>query len=78
MTESEAEGVITSQVNSKVEQKANEITSSIAQVYEKKEDAEAKALAAQSYTDSKISQTSSSIRTEVNAYTDNKIKNLSK
>ena len=76
ITESEAEGVITSQVNSKVEQKANEITTSIAQIYETKEDANSKALAAQSYTDSKITQTSSSIRTEVNAYTDSSIRNL--
>ena len=76
ITESEAEGVISSQVNSKVEQKANEITSSISQIYETKADANQKLSDAQSYANSQISQKAGEITSTVKAYTDDTISNL--
>jgi hypothetical protein len=76
MTESEADGIITSRVNSKVEQKANEITTTVAQFYETKEDASRKLSDAQSYARSQISQKAGEITTTVKAYTDDSISNL--
>lgn len=76
MTESEADGIITSRVNSKVEQKANEITTTVAQLYETKEDANRKLSDAQSYARSQISQKAGEITTTVKAYTDETISNL--
>lgn len=76
MTESEADGIITTKVNSKVEQKANDITTTVAELYETKEDASQKLSDAQSYTNSQISQKASEITSTVKAYTDDSISNL--
>ena len=76
MTESEAEGIITSQVDSKVEQKAGEIVQTVEQLYETKADATQKLSDAQSYARSQISQKAGEITTTVKAYTDDSISNL--
>ena len=76
VTEDAVEGVVSAYADSAITQKANEILLEVHQNYETKEDAEDKLLTAQSYTDSQLSISSNQIRTEVNAYTDENIRNL--